>query len=91
MIFPVLHPAAVLRREELRPTMIEDFKAISEILEGATKDIGMEPGEILPDAPQTAQLSFEPDPGHAAAAIEQAEASTVNVEEVSQPEQLALF
>ena len=91
MIFPVLHPAAVLRREELRPTMIEDFKAISEILEGATKDIGMEPGEILPDAPQTAQLSFEPDPGHAVAAIEQAEASTVNVEEVSQPEQLALF
>ena len=91
MIFPVLHPAAVLRREELRPTMIKDFKAISEILEGATKDIGMEPGEILPDAPQTTQLSFEPDPGHAAAAIEQAEASTVNVEEVSQPEQLALF
>ncbi len=71
--------------------MIEDFKAISEILEGVTKDIGMEPGEILPDAPQTAQLPFEPDPGHAAAAIEQAEASTVNVEEVSQPEQLALF
>ena len=91
MIFPVLYPAAVLRREELRPTMIEDFKAISEILEGATKDIGMEPGEILPDAPQTAQLSFESDPGHAAAAIEQAEASTVNVEEVFQPEQLALF
>ena len=30
-IFPVLHPAAVLRRDELRPTMIEDFKAISEI------------------------------------------------------------
>ena len=30
-IFPVLHPAAVLRREELRPTMIADFKAISEI------------------------------------------------------------
>ena len=91
MIFPVLHPAAVLRREELRPTMAEDFKAISDILEGATKDIGMDPGEILPDAPQTAQLSFEPDTGHAAAAIEQTEASTVNVEEVSQPEQLALF
>ena len=36
LIFPVLHPAAVLRREELRPTMIKDFKAISEILEGAT-------------------------------------------------------
>ena len=36
IIFPVQHPAAVLRREELRPTMIKDFKAISEILEGAT-------------------------------------------------------
>ena len=83
MIFPVLRPATVLRREEPRPTMIEDFKAISEILEGATKDIGMEPGEILSGSPQTAQLSFESDPGHAAAAMNQAAASTVNVEEVS--------
>jgi uracil-DNA glycosylase family 4 len=101
MIFPVLHPAAVLRREELRATMIEDFKAIAEILEGATKDTGMERGETTPDAPQTDQLSFvdEPgvkdpsidDPGHSAAATEPAEVSTVNVEEVSQPEQLALF
>jgi uracil-DNA glycosylase family 4 len=91
MIFPVLHPAAMLRREELRATMIEDFKAISEILEGATKDTGMEPGETTPDAPQTDQLSFVDDPGHSAAATEPAEVSTVNVEEVSQPEQLALF
>ena len=32
-IFPVLHPAAALRRQELRKTLVEDFRAISEILE----------------------------------------------------------
>ena len=97
LIFPVLHPAAVLRREELRPTMIEDFKAISEILEGATKDIGTEPGESSPEVPQTAQLSLvdnqdDPDDqGHLAVGTVVAETSTVPAEEVSRPEQLALF
>ena len=65
-IFPVLHPAAVLRREELRPTMIEDFKAISEILEGVMEDTGMEPGVMTPEAPQPAQLSLVNPPGQAA-------------------------
>ena len=32
-IFPVMHPAAALRRPELRPTMVEDFKAIAVALE----------------------------------------------------------
>ena len=31
-IFPVLHPAAVLRRPELRATMVEDFRAIEAAL-----------------------------------------------------------
>ena len=90
-IFPVLHPAAVLRREELRATMIEDFKAISEILAGGTKDIGTEPGVTAPEVPHTAQLSFLDAPGPAAFSLAQAESSTVNVEEASRPEQLTLF
>ena len=90
-IFPVLHPAAVLRREELRPTMIEDFKAISEILEGGMEDTGMEPGVTAPEAPQPAQLSFVNPPGQAAVPAAQAETSTVNVEEAPRPEQLTLF
>ena len=41
-IFPVMHPAAVLRRPELRATMVEDFRAIAAALEN-------------PPAPETAQ------------------------------------
>ena len=48
LIFTALDPAAVLRREELRPTMLGGFKVHSKISEGATKDIGMEPGELSP-------------------------------------------
>ena len=90
-IFPVLHPAAVLRREELRPTMIEDFRAISEILEGGIEDSGMEPVVTTPEAPQPAQLSFVAAPGPATIMVAQAETSTVNVEEAPPPEQLTLF
>ena len=94
-IFPVLHPAAVLRRDELRPTMIEDFKAISEILEGGIEDTDSEAGVNAPTASETAvptaQLSFVDASGPAAVPTVQAETSTVNVEEASRPEQLTLF
>ena len=94
-IFPVLHPAAVLRRDELRPTMIEDFKAISEILEGGIEDTDSEAGVNAPTASETAvptaQLSFVDASGPAAVPAVQAETSTVNVEEASRPEQLTLF
>ncbi len=93
-IFPVLHPAAVLRREELRPTMIEDFKAISEILEGGLEDTGIEPAVLAPKAPSdtdAALISFVNAPGQAAVPAAQAEPSTVNVEEAPRPEQLTLF
>ena len=32
-IFPVLHPAAALRRNELRKTLVDDFRAIAALLE----------------------------------------------------------
>ena len=94
-IFPVLHPAAVLRREELRPTMIEDFKAISEILEGGTtvagrQPEGREPAAMTPEAPQPAQLSFGGQ-DLAAVPVTPAEPFTVSVEEAPRPEQLTLF
>ena len=101
LIFPVLHPAAVLRREELRPTMIEDFKAISDILEGATKDVGTEPGDDSSEATQTDQLSFVnaqgvDAQGQLAVGLAQSDMSTapaevISREEVSRPEQLTLF
>jgi hypothetical protein len=71
--------------------MIEDFKAISEILEGKIEDTGMEPGVTAPAAPQPAQFSFMDTPGQAAVSTAPAETSSVNVEDAPQPEQLTLF
>ena len=97
-IFPVLHPAAVLRRDELRPTMIDDFKAISEILKGGAEEIGIELTEMVPEAqitsqeaPRVSQLSFMDASDLAASHLAQGEAPTVNVEESPRPEQLTLF
>ena len=97
-IFPVLHPAAVLRRNELRPTMKEDFKTISEILNGEVEEIGADPKAIVAEAPITpgetlrvSQLSFMDAPGLAADASAQVETSAVNAEEAPRPEQLILF
>ena len=52
-IFPVLHPAAALRRPELRKTLVDDFRTIAELLEsdlleqpvpeGSSGDQGAEP------------------------------------------------
>ena len=44
LIFPVMHPAAALRRPELRSTMVQDFRAIADALEQAP-----EPEPELPD------------------------------------------
>ena len=90
-IFPVLHPAAVLRREELRPTMIEDFKKIAEILDGGMEDLGGGPAIIEAEEPQPAQLSFTDAPDTAVAPAVPADLLSADVEEASRPEQLTLF
>jgi len=71
--------------------MIEDFKAISEILEGKIEDVGTEPGVTAPATPQPAQFSFIDAPGQAAVSKAPAETSSANVEDAPQPEQLTLF
>lgn len=50
-IFPVLHLAAVLRRDELRPTMVEGFKIIAGILEGQIEPTSEETAVAEADAP----------------------------------------
>lgn len=94
-IFPVLHPAAVLRRKDLRPTMIGDFKAIAEILEGGLEDMGGAPAGIEAKTAQPAQLSFIDGSDPAAISETPVEASTANVgfnvEDTPRPEQLTLF
>jgi DNA polymerase len=38
LIYPIMHPAAALHRQELRATIMDDFKAIPGILEGSRQD-----------------------------------------------------
>ena len=56
LIFPVLHPAAALRRPELRSTLVEDFRSIADALE--------QPAPTLdePAAGATEPAAPEPDP-----------------------------
>ena len=58
-IFPVLHPAAALRRPELRKTLVDDFRAIAGILESdALPELPPEPAPILPNEPSAEQLDI---------------------------------
>ena len=57
-IFPVMHPAAALRRPELRTTMVQDFRAIADALA-----LGPEP-----DAVDASQVREESSAGGPAAA-----------------------
>ena len=57
LIFPVLHPAAALRRPELRETMVEDFGAIAAILAETP-----EPEAVDPPFGSGDSATTEPDP-----------------------------
>ena len=58
-IFPVLHPAAALRRPELRKTLVEDFRAIASILEAdVLPEPPAEPDAQLPKEPSAQQLDI---------------------------------
>lgn len=58
-IFPIMHPAAGLHRQELRDTIAQDFKGIPEAL--ATARRGQEPAAPIPqedDTPPPEQLAL---------------------------------
>ena len=59
-IFPVLHPAAALRRDELRKTLVEDFRSIAEILDA--EDLPQPepdaPTSAVPTEPKARQLDI---------------------------------
>lgn len=58
-IFPVLHPAAALRRPELRKTLVEDFRAILSILEAdALPELPPDPAPAPPTEPLAEQLDI---------------------------------
>jgi DNA polymerase len=57
-IYPVMHPAAALHRQELRSTIIEDFKAIPSILEQLPQSTPASSEAQLQEAPTPEQLSL---------------------------------
>ena len=57
-IFPVMHPAAGLRREEMKASIIQDFKAMPGILEEAARALAEAVPEEGPQEPPTQQLTL---------------------------------
>jgi DNA polymerase len=57
-IYPVMHPAAALYRQELRATIIEDFKAIPAILGAMGDGLPASPAPSREESPPPAQLSL---------------------------------
>ena len=57
-IFPLLHPAAALRRPELRKTLVEDFRAIASILEADALSKPPEPDAEPSREPPAEQLDI---------------------------------
>ena len=93
-IFPVLHPAAALRRPELRGIMVEDFRAIAGILEGTQRPVPVPTEAPLGDQPpseQPEQLTFAPAPDSVVARVAPIENPAESLEEAAQPEQLTLL
>ena len=50
LVYPIMHPAAGLRRQELRNNIIQDFQAIPSILEGSSRPI---PSDAVPERQET--------------------------------------
>ncbi|MCH7606555.1 MAG: uracil-DNA glycosylase [Chloroflexi bacterium] len=56
-IYPIMHPAAALHRQDLRPAIVEDFKGIPAVLEKLSQPAAV-PVAAEPAAPPAQQLSL---------------------------------
>ena len=57
-IYPVMHPAAALYRQEVRPGIIEDFKAIPKVLDNIRNSSAAPIPALAPESPPAQQLSL---------------------------------
>jgi len=57
-IYPVMHPAAALYRQEVRPGIIEDFKAIPKVLDDIRNSSAAPIPASAPESPPAQQLSL---------------------------------
>ena len=98
-VFPVLHPAAALRRAELRSALVEDFRSIAGLLEDSERPslAYANPEQpavgIAETPPQYAaeQLTFGAAPPPATVAAVSGEPPTEEDTQEPGPEQLTLF
>ena len=98
LIFPVMHPAAALRRPELRSTMVEDFRAIGHALAQPPEP---EPPEAIPEPASRAEqidlfgaaVSSSPpaDVPAAASAAQEDEVDRDGTVDADGPHQLSMF
>jgi uracil-DNA glycosylase family 4 len=99
LIFPVLHPAAALRRPELRATMVEDFRAIAAALADAPEPepAGAASGSRQEAAEAAAQMDLfgSPAPAPAVTAPDsgppEEAADRMTEEDAPGPQQLSMF
>ena len=103
LIFPVLHPAAALRRPELRATMVEDFRAIAAALADAPEPepepepAGAASGSRHESAEASAQMDLfgSPAPAPAVAAPDfgppEEAADRMTEDDAPGPQQLSMF
>ena len=100
IIFPVIHPAAALRRPELRKSLVDDFRAMAQVVEETERpDLGAQvtPDPVRPSVPPTEvraeQLSLLGGavPAVPAAAAVPAAVPATPREEASRPAQPNLF
>ena len=57
-IYPVMHPAAALYRQEMRSAIVEDFQRIPEILEDARRQPAPLPEPVVEETPPPEQMSL---------------------------------
>ena len=99
LIFPVLHPAAALRRPELRATMVEDFRAIAAALADAPEPepAGAASGSRHEASEASAQMDLfgSPAPAPAVTAPDsgppEEAADRMTEEDAPSPQQLSMF
>ena len=87
-IYPVMHPAAALHRQELRSIIVEDFKAIPAVLAELSQAAPAGPEGRRQEGPNQEQLTLGdwPEPPQTAPV-----GSQVDRQEAPAPEQLTLF
>ena len=100
LIFPVMHPAAALRRPELRATMVQDFRAIGQALVQAPEPEPELPGTAPDVSPRAEQVDLfgavarsSPVAGEPAVsdAAPQGDMDRDGAEDTGGPQQLSMF